>query len=60
MTPGRRLRVTRTLVYEGDEAWVRGCMERRVVRLSAELGGRTPRSIEEALITEEIIEEDEG
>ena len=55
----RRIRITRTLVYEGDEAWVRGCMERRVVRLSAELGGRTRRYIEEASLREEIIEEEE-
>ena len=61
MTSWRRIRITRTIVYEGDEAWVRGCMERRVVRLSAELGGRTPRYIEEASIREEIIKgEDEG
>ena len=47
-------------MYEGDEAWIRGCMERRVVRLSTELGGRTPRYIEETSIREEIIKEGEN
>ena len=58
MTSWRRIRITRTIVYEGDEAWVRGCMERRVVRLSAELGGRTPRYIVEASVCEEIMTEE--
>lgn len=56
----KRIRITRTLAYEGDEEWVRGCMERRVVRLSAELGGHTPRVIEEVSIQEVVIEDAGG
>lgn len=35
----QRYRVTRTLVYEGDEAWLRGVLDRRVTRLTGELSG---------------------